>query len=167
VSGELEAQPSIEGEQGAWARPLPNRIGEMIVAAALFGAAAFFIWGSLYLPFGGVGLPGPGFFPFALGTTLALFALAIFARVYNAPGGDPVYLGHRDVLVVFAALGGVALTFEALGAYASLGTFMAILLLVLAKSALWRVALGTGLGMVAVWVAFKVLLGVQLPAGPF
>jgi Na+-transporting NADH:ubiquinone oxidoreductase subunit NqrB len=167
VSGEQEARPSIEAEQGAWARPLSNRIGEMIAAAALFGVGAFFVWHSLYLPFGGVGLPGPGFFPFALGVALALFATAIFARVYREPGGDPVYLGHRDVLVVFAALGGVALTFEALGAYASLATLMAILLLVLAKSALWRVALGTGLGMVAVWVAFKVLLGVQLPAGPF
>ena len=167
MSGEPEAQPSIEAQQGAWARPLPTRIGEMIVAAALLGAAVFFIWGSLYLPFGGIGLPGPGFFPFALGSMLALFALTIFARVYSGPGGDRVYLGHRDVLVVFAALGGVALTLEALGAYASLGTFMAILLLTVAKSALWRVALGTGLSMVAVWVAFKVLLGVQLPAGPF
>ncbi len=61
----------------------------------------------------------------------------------------------------------MAATFETLGAYVSLGTFMAILLLTVARSALWRVALGTGLGMVAVWGAFKVLLGVQLPAGPF
>jgi Na+-transporting NADH:ubiquinone oxidoreductase subunit NqrB len=69
--------------------------------------------------------------------------------------------------MVFAALAGVAATFEALGAYVSLGALTAILLLAIAKSALWRVVLGTGLGMVAVWVAFKVLLGVQLPAGPF
>jgi hypothetical protein len=137
------------------------------MAAAILGAAVFFIWQSLYLPFGGIKLPGPGFFPFALGVVLAGFALAIFARVVREPAGDPVHFGHRDVLVVFAALIGVALTFEQLGTYVSLGAFVAILLLTLAGSALWRIALGTGLGMVAVWVVFKILLGVQLPAGPF
>ena len=167
MSGESEVPASVEAEHGAWARPISNRIGEMVMAAALLGAAAFFVVQSLSLPFGGVGLPGPGFFPFALGCVLALLALAILVRVINSADGEAVYLGHRDVLIVFAALAGVAVTFETLGAYVSLGTFMAILLLTVARSALWRVALGTGLGMVAVWVAFKVLLGVQLPAGPF
>ena len=44
---------------------------------------------------------------------------------------------------------------------------VAILLVAIAKSALWRIVLGVGLGMVAVWVVFKMLLGVQLPTGPF
>ena len=167
MSGEAEGQPDRAAQEGPWALPLPNRVGEMLMAAAILGAAVFFIWQSLYLPFGGVGLPGPGFFPFALGVVLAAFAVAIFARVMREPDGDPVHLGHRDVLVVFAALVGVALTFESLGSYASLGAFVAILLLVIARSALWRIALGTGLGMVAVWVVFKILLGVQLPTGPF
>jgi Na+-transporting NADH:ubiquinone oxidoreductase subunit NqrB len=167
VSGESEAAPRVEAEHGAWARPLSNRIGEMLMAVALLGAAAFFIAQSLSLPFGGIGLPGPGFFPFALGCALALLALATLVRAIVDGAGEDVYLGHRDILIVFAALAGVAATFETLGAYVSLGTFMAILLLVVAGSALWRVALGTGVGMVAVWVVFKVLLGVQLPAGPF
>ena len=167
MSGESEVPASVEAEHGAWARPFSNRIGEVVTAAALIGAAAFFVVQSLSLPFGGVGLPGPGFFPFALGCVLALLALAILVRVINGADGEAAYLGHRDVLIVFAALTGVAATFEALGAYLSLGTFMAILLLTVARSAPWRVALGTGLGMVAVWGAFKVLLGVQLPAGPF
>ena len=137
------------------------------MAMALLGAAAFFVWHALYLPFGHVGLPGPGFFPFVLGSVLALLAVAILARVRREPAGDPVYLGHRDILIVFGGLVWVALTFEALGTYVSLGTFMAILLLVLARSALWRIALGTALGMVAIWFVFKVLLGVQLPTGPF
>ena len=167
MNGEPEVPSSMAAGHGAWARPLSNRIGEMIMAAALLGAGVFFVSLSLYLPFGGVGLPGPGFFPFALGSVLALLALAILVRVINDADGEAVYVGHRDVLIVFAALAGVAATFETLGAYASLGTFMAIVLLTVARSALWRVALGAGLGMVAVWVAFKTLLGVQLPAGPF
>lgn len=167
MSGEPETHPNIESAEGAWARPITTRTGEIVMAAALIAAAAFFVWQSLYLPFGGIGLPGPGFFPLTLGIVLALLALAIFARVYAEPGGDPVHLGHRDVLIVFAGLAGVALTFEALGAYVSLGALTAVLLLTIAKSALWRVALGTVLGMAAVWLVFKVLLGVQLPTGPF
>jgi Na+-transporting NADH:ubiquinone oxidoreductase subunit NqrB len=88
-------------------------------------------------------------------------------RAWGEGGGEPVPLGHRNVLIVFAALLGVALTFETLGAYATLGAFVAVLLVAVARSALWRVALGSVLGMAAVWAIFKVVLGVQLPAGPF
>ena len=167
MSGQPETNPSIEPVEGAWARPISSRTGEIVMAAALFGAALFFVWQSLYLPFGGIGLPGPGFFPLTLGIVLAFLALIIFARVYAEPGGAPIHLGHRDVLIVFAGSAGVAFTFEALGAYVSLGALTAVLLLTIAKSALWRVALGTVLGMAAVWLVFKILLGVQLPTGPF
>jgi hypothetical protein len=167
VSGEAEAQPSSEPGEGAWARRLSSRTGEMTMAAALAAVAAFFAWQSYRLPFGRIGLPGPGFFPFALGLVLALLALAIFARAWAGERGEPVHIGHRNVLIVFAALMGTALAFETLGAYATLGPFMAVLLIAVARSALWQVALGSVLGMVAVWAVFKVLLGVQLPAGPF
>jgi hypothetical protein len=33
------------------------------MAVALLAAAMFFVWQSTQLPFGHVGLPGPGFFP--------------------------------------------------------------------------------------------------------
>jgi hypothetical protein len=160
--------PPKAEEQGAWARPVSSRLGEMAMAVVLLAAAVFFMWQSLSLPFGGLSLPGPGFFPFALGLALGLFALAILFAVLQERGqGEIVFLGHRDVLIVFLALAGVALTFESLGAYASLGTFTAALIIVIGRSAVWRAALGTVLGMAAVWVVFKVLLGVQLPAGPF
>jgi Na+-transporting NADH:ubiquinone oxidoreductase subunit NqrB len=154
--------------ESAWARPVGVRSGEILVAAALLATSVFFISQSAWLPFGTVRLPGPGFFPFALGIALGLLALVILIRVLcSASEGESVFLGHRDVLVVFAALIAVAAGFESLGAYATLGGLTAILLLVLARSSLWHAALGTGLGMVAVWAIFKVLLGVQLPAGPF
>lgn len=168
MGAELEAQSNAQEEQSAWGRPLSARIGEIMMAAALLAAGVFFVWQSVYLPFGRIGLPGPGFFPFALGIVLALFALAILVRSANdRTDSDAVYLGHRDVLVVFVALAGVALTFEPLGAYVSLGAFTALVLIAVARSALWHAALGASLGMAAVWVVFKVLLGVQLPVGPF
>jgi hypothetical protein len=159
--------PSDADGQGAWARPVPSRLGDAIVALALLASSLFFTWQSALLPFGGVGLPGPGFFPFALGVALGLLALAILLySVWRGGGvGETMFLGHRDVLLTVTALAGVAFAFERVGAYVALGTFTAILLLLVARSALWRVLLGATLGMVAVWLFFGLALGVRLPTG--
>ena len=165
ADGELDATAE---EEGAWARLVPARRGEMLVAAVLLATGAFFIWQSAGLALGTVRQPGPGFFPVTLGMALGLLATALLIRaVRGAAEGEYVYLGHRDVLVVFAALICAAVGFERLGAYATLGGLAGILLLVLARLALWRAALAAALGVVAVWAIFKVLLGVQLPVGPF
>ena len=135
------------------------------MALALFATAAFFIWHAALLPFGRVGLPGPGFFPFALGIVLGLLALVILSRALRRPDeGGVVFLGHRDVLIVLAALVGVAFAFERADTYVVLGVFAAVLLLLVARAAPWRVALGATLGMVAVWAVFGLALGVRLPA---
>lgn len=163
-----EAQ-SDAAEQGAWARPVSARLGEAIMALALLAAAVFFIWQSALLPFGRVELPGPGFFPFALGIVLALLALAILYLTLRDKVGDAVavFLGHRDVLVALAALVGVAAAFEQVDSYVTLGVFTAVLLIFVARASLWRVALGATLGMVAVWAVFRLALGVRLPVGEF
>jgi hypothetical protein len=153
-------------EQGAWARPVSVRRGEALMAVALLATAAFFMWQAVLLPFGKIGLPGPGFFPFALGFALAIFAVAILYQVLRAPTENGVvHFGHRNVLVAFAALMGVAFAFERTDTYLALGTFMAVLLLFVARTSLWRVVLGASLGMVAVWIVFGQALGVRLPAG--
>ena len=95
------------------------------MAAALLATAVFFVWQAAFLPFGGVGLPGPGFFPFALGVVLGLLALAILFLSVRGEEGETVYLGHRNVLVVLAALAGVAFAFERADTYLVLGSFMA------------------------------------------
>jgi hypothetical protein len=159
---------SDAAEQGAWARPVPARLGEAVMALVLFVSALFFVWHAVLLPFGRVGLPGPGFFPFALGIVLGLLALAIFCRVLlNASGGGAVFLGHRDVLIVLAALVGVAAAFEQADSYLTLGLFTAVLLLFIARTTLPSVVLGAVLGMVAVWAVFRLALGVRLPASEF
>jgi len=138
------------------------------MASALLGTGVFFVWQSALLPFGNVGLPGPGFFPFVLGIVLGLIALAIAIQAARGERAAAVIsLGHRDTLVVLAALVGAGLFFERLGTYATLGLLTSALLLLVARTSPWRAALGASLGMVAIWAFFKVLLGVQLPAGPF
>jgi hypothetical protein len=158
--------PSDADGQGAWARSVPSRLAEAIVALALLASSLFFMWHAALLPFGRVGLPGPGFFPFVLGIALGLLALAILYGSWRRGGvGEAVFLGHRDVLLTMAALASVAFAFERVGAYAALGTFTAFLLLLVARSALWRVLLGATLGMIAVWLLFGLALGVRLPTG--
>lgn len=157
-----------DAEQGAWGRPVSARAGEFAMAVALLAVGLFFVWHAAFLPFGRVGLPGPGFFPFALGVALGLLALVILVRSWRvASDGNAVYLGHRDVLIVLGALIGVALVFERTDTYLTLGVFAAALLLLVARAALWRVVLGASLGMVAVWAVFRFGLGVRLPTGEF
>lgn len=163
--GKLEV--NAKGNDSA-ALPVPARVGEMLVALAMLAAGGFFIWQSAGLAFGDLHRPGPGFFPSALGSALAVLATAVLIRAWRgAADAENVHLGHRNVLAVFAASIAAAVGFERLGAYATLGTLAGILLLVLARLSLWRAALGASLGMVAIWAIFKMLLGVQLPPGPF
>ena len=160
---------SGEEEQGAWARPVSMRLGETVVALALLATAAFFIWYAALLPFGRVGQPGPGFFPFALGIVLAGLALAVLVRTLQGRGGEAetIFLGHRDVLVAMLAMAGLAAAFERVDSYVALGAFAAVLLLFVARTAIWRAVLGAALGMVAVWLFFGLALGVRLPGGEY
>jgi hypothetical protein len=159
---------ALSSEQGAWGRPVPSGLGETLMAVALLATAAFFIWQAALLPFGTLGLPGSGFFPFALGIALAFFVSIILYRVLRDPGeAEPVYLGHRNVLVVLVALMAMAFAFERMDTYVLLGTFTAVLLVTVAQATPWHAFLGGTLGMVAVWAVFNVALGVRLPAGEF
>src|SRR5262249_40563365 len=78
-----------------------------------------------------------------------------------------VDLGHRDVLIGFAALLAVAPAFERLGAYVTLGVFAAVLLVLIGRVSPLRAIPAAAVGMLAVGWFLKVLLGLQLPAGPF
>ena len=154
-------------ERDAWARPVSTRWGELTTAAALFLSGVFFIWQSALMPFGTVGLPGPGFFPFVLGIALCLVALAISVQIWREhPAGEHIDLGHRDLVIVCAALLGLALGFERLGAYLALGLFTAVCLVLVARMSLLRAVISAALGMVAVWIVFNLVLGVVLPRGP-
>jgi putative tricarboxylic transport membrane protein len=155
-------------EQGAWGRPVSARLGEIFMAVALLATAGLFIWQSALLPFGRVTLPGPGFFPFMLGIALAVFAVAVlYIAVVDANAAAKVFLGHRDVLVVVLAMFGVAYAFERADSYLVLGVFVAVLLLVIAKTSVARILLGAVIGMALVWVIFRLGLGVRLPSSDY
>jgi hypothetical protein len=149
-------------------RTVSARRGGIVVAAVLAGVGLVFAWQASLLDFGGFDLPGPGFFPLVLGVLVFAFAVLIAIEGLRGAGeGETVELGHRDVLIVLAALVAVAAVFEPLGAYLSLGLFGAVLLVVLARVSVPLAIASAAVAMVACWYFFQVLLGLQLPRGPF
>jgi hypothetical protein len=149
-------------------RVVSARRGGIVVAALLAVIGVLFAWQASLLDFGGFDLPGPGFFPLVLG--VVVFALSTIIAIEGLRGageGETVALGHRDVLIVFAAMVAVAALFEPLGAYLSLGLFGAVLLVVIARVSVPLAALAACIAMAACWYFFQVLLGLQLPRGPF
>src|SRR5262249_61565547 len=86
------------------ARRLPFAIsvrwGGVALAGALAVTGLVFVWQSTMLGLGGVGLPGPGFFPLVLGVLVAVLSLVIGIERWRAPSTQPaVELGHTHALL--------------------------------------------------------------------
>jgi len=153
-------------------RVLPRRIGArrgcLLAAGALALTGLLFAWQASLLDLGRLGLPGPGFFPLALGVLLVVFAVVIGTQCWLASAQDePLEFGHPQVLITFATLLAVPLLFEPLGAFITLGLLSAVLLVFIARVSPVLSVLWSGLGMAACWYLFQELLGVRLPIGPF
>jgi putative tricarboxylic transport membrane protein len=166
----LPVDPAAMPESTAQAllpRAFSRRLGGMVVAALLAAAGAIFAWQAAFLDIGNIDLPGPGFFPLALGGLLVIFSVAIGVDYWRLPERETIEIGHRDVLLVIAALLAVPLLFEPLGALSTLGLFGATLLVLVARVRIMLAIVAAALGSTACWYFFQVLLGLQLPAGPF
>jgi hypothetical protein len=145
-----------------------TRRGEVSVAALLGIVGAAFVWRSLQLDLGRPALPGPGFFPLLLGASLVVSSgmIAVEGARSSAKDGS-AELGHRDVLIAFGSLLMVPLLFQALGAYVALGALGTVLLVFIARTSPLIAIPVMIVGMMACWLVFQVLLGVQLPLGDF
>jgi len=146
-------------------RAVNARHGGMVVAAAIAIAGALLAWQAALLDLGNIDLPGPGFFPLVLGAAMVTFAVAIGIDCWRSTVSQTIELGHRDVLVTVAALLAVPLLFEPLGALATLGLFGVTMLVLVARVQPLLAIAASAVGMAACWYFFKVLLGLQLPAG--
>lgn len=156
---------------GAQQETLPfacsSRRGGLVMAVLLAAIGAFFALQALGLTFGDISLPGPGFQPFMLGLALTALSAALAVAASRQPRSAPlIELGHPPVLITFACLAASAFLFERLGAFLTLGGFMALMLIFVARVRIITALPASIIGMAAVWYVFKGLLGVQLPAGP-
>jgi Tripartite tricarboxylate transporter TctB family len=168
MSGDPD-NPAPAGDVGQVLFPAINvRRGGIGIAAVLAAAGLIFAWQSSLLDFGDPAMPGPGFIPLVLSLATVALATIIGVREWlRADSGETVELGHRDVLIVFAAMLALPLLFEPLGAYLSLGLFGAVLLVLVARTSLVIAGVAAAVGMAACWYFFQVALGLQLPIGPF
>ncbi len=149
-------------------RSIPSRQGELCAAAALLLVGMFFVWQSASLKFGSIEQPGPGFFPMVLGLVLSALASVIALSRWRQPAdGEAITFGHRDVWLAFVALIALPILFERLGASATLGLFMAALLVLIGRVSPLIAIAASAAAMLAVWGFFQVLLGVRLPPGFF
>jgi len=158
------------GREGSGRLPLvvSARNGGICVAAILGAVGALFAWQSSLLDLGNVGLPGPGFFPLLLGIVVLALSIVIgIENWYSAAGGEKVTLFHRDVLIVMAASMAVPMVFVSAGALATLGLFGVAILVFVARISLPLAVVAASAFVAACWVMFAVLLGLQLPTGPF
>jgi hypothetical protein len=143
------------------------RSGGIAVAGMLAAAGAFFASQALQLDLGGIALPGPGFLPLSLGAILMACATLIGIACWRSGEGEAVELGHRDVVIAVAALLAMPLIFEPLGGLLALGLLGIALLVLIGRIGLPLAVAAAGLGMAGCWYFFQVLLGVQLPTGPW
>jgi hypothetical protein len=141
------------------------RDGGLWIAAVLAVTGAVFAWQALPLDLGNLALPGPGFIPLVLSLAIVVLAGIIGFKEWQGASRETVELGHRDVLIVFAAMLAVPLLFEPLGAYLTLGAFGAVLLVLVARTSIVIAGVAAVAGMVGCWYFFQVALGLQLPIG--
>jgi hypothetical protein len=169
MSGEVHDPASAAGDDGQMLpRAINMRQGSIWIAAVLGAAGLIFLWQAAPLDFGTIAMPGPGFIPLILSLLIVALAAIIGVREWRqADSGETVELGHRDVLIVLAAMLFVPALFEPLGAYVTLGLFGAALLVFVARTSVVIAAVAVVVGMVACWYFFQIALGMQLPTGHF
>jgi hypothetical protein len=167
MSGDVDNPAPVGGDTGQVLLPaISVRRGEIWIAAVLVVAGIVFGWQASLLDFGTLALPGPGFIPLVLSlATIALGGIIGVREWLRENSAETVELGHRDVLIVFAAMLAVPLLFEPLGAYVTLGLFGAVLLVLVARSSLVIAVVSAVVAMAACWYFFQVALGLQLPVG--
>ena len=138
-----------------------------LAAAGLIVLTALaFIGASLLLPLGSLALPGPGFFPLALGIVLAILALIVAAGVpAETEAAEPVEIGHRDVLITALLLLAVPAVFETFGAYPTLWAFSVLMLVAIARTGPLTAMASSAAAMVFAWFFFQKMLGVSMPWG--
>lgn len=144
------------------ARPFGFRRSEAGAALVLLALALYVVWTARTMPAGTVALPGPGFFPTALGLLLAAVSIGLLLRL-RLPDDRPVDFTHPNIGIALAALAGVALAFEQAGAVPTLAAFLFVLFRVLGRIAWWKAALLGAAGAGLTWLVFATLLGVSLP----
>lgn len=166
MNSDMDLPTPDPGDRGAWFPAVGVRRGGIAVAAAVAALGLVLLWQARGLDAGGLSLPGPGFIPLVLsGLAVVLAAVIGVLEWRHGDRAGTVALGHRDVVVVFVAMLAIPPLFERLGAYVTLGLFVAVLLVLVARTPVVVAVAAAALAMAACWYFFGVALGLELPLG--
>ena len=146
--------------------------GYDLISSLFFSVCGLLIAvGSLWMPIGRLGEPGPGFMPLLVGILMGILSIALFVRSLRAgiSGKKAFWLDRKQWHKVFTTT--LALMFYALalrGLGFSVVTFFLLVFLFRAIGELnWKVSImGPILTTSFFYLLFKVWLEVQLPVGP-
>jgi len=128
-------------------------------------------FGSVRLSLGGLHKPGPGFFPFLVGSILGILSFLIFLQSFKALPGDekrafwPNPKRSLKMTYILIALILYALGMDYLGFFFSTLLFLGFLLKAIEPQR-WSVVLsGSILGTILFYGVFKYWLDIPFPAG--
>jgi putative tricarboxylic transport membrane protein len=141
------------------------RRGERAVAMVLLALGVYVVFSGLGMPAGTFSTPGPGLFPRAIGTLLAVSSALVFVSAFRRHSGEATMadLGHRDILLVIVVMAVSAAVFAAFGAIASVLVMTALVVKILSQGTWWRAVVFSVLASATAWLLFVRLLGLQLP----
>jgi len=114
--------------------------------------------------------PGPGFLPFWLGVGFISLGIALFVKAFFSGNRDEtIAIPNRratfQLLLVLAAILGLALLAEKIGFIICIGLMFFFLLAFVERQG-WRFSLVMGIGSALVfWIIFELGLELRLPSG--
>ena len=144
-----------------------GRLKTGLVAAVFLLTGVWICLEALQVPFGGLRMPGAGFFPLLLGVALSALAVMLFAVEWTSREVDSarIWPDTPDVLYVTGILILSAWLFERAGFLISMAVFLAVSIKVLGRGK-WLTALATAvIGSVSSYWVFGRLLQISLPDG--
>jgi putative tricarboxylic transport membrane protein len=146
---------------------------ERLVALALLVASGGYLFLSLPLPRGTAARPGPGFFPFAIGTFLCVVSVSYLVASFRGATGVATAAApiapeaRRRVLAAAATLVAACVLMPLAGYPIVAFLFVAVLLRALGGRQWVLIGLTALVSAAASYYLFAVLLGVPLPRGPW
>ena len=137
------------------------------VALVFLLLAAFICFEALQVPFGGLRMPGAGFFPLLLGVALGVFSLMLLGTSLLTPAaGSPDVRPERpEVFYLVGSIFAAVLLFELAGFLLTMALFTAVAMKVLGSMS-WATAVVLAVvGSVTAYVVFSRVLLIALPSG--
>jgi putative tricarboxylic transport membrane protein len=137
------------------------------VALVFLLLAAFICFEALQVPFGGLRMPGAGFFPLLLGVTLGVFSLMLLATsLLNPAAGLPDVRPERpEVLYLVGSIFAAVVLFELAGFLLTMALFTAVAMKVLGSMSWVTAVMLAVVGSVIAYVVFSRVLLIALPSG--